>query len=87
MLIEGTDRIAIGNKFQSLGPIIEKALSPKWTLYARGTTALYPSYHDVMVFHTMHRIKECVVWLLRLKFSHIYLDLNLEIFFFSISEC
>ena len=41
--MEGVDRIAIGKEFQSLGPIIDKALSPKRTLYARGTIALYPS--------------------------------------------
>ena len=43
MLMESADRIAIGKEFQSLGPIIEKTLSPKRTLCARGTTALYPS--------------------------------------------
>ena len=44
MLIEGADRIVISREFQSLGPIIEKALSPKRTLCARGTIALYPSH-------------------------------------------
>ena len=44
MLMEGADRIAIGKEFQNLGPIIEKALSPKQTLCARGSIALYPSH-------------------------------------------
>ena len=43
MLIEGADRIAIGKEFQSLGTIIEKALTPKRTLCACGTIAFYPS--------------------------------------------
>ena len=34
MLMEGANQIAIGKEFQSLGPIIEKALSPKRTLCA-----------------------------------------------------
>ena len=38
MRMEDADRIEIGREFQSL------ALSPKQTLYARGTIALYPSH-------------------------------------------
>ena len=41
--MEDVDWIAIDKEFQSLGSIIEKALSPKRTLCARGTIALYPS--------------------------------------------
>ena len=44
MLIAGADRIVISREFQSLGPIMEKALSPKRILYEFDTIALYPSH-------------------------------------------